>query len=267
MKRSNIINIGIAGLFSLQKGWIYSTLYSIICIFCLLLISKEIDQSHRGIYDLIADVSGTYGSTNHNMFIFVAIPIIVMMINQLLDKEERCIVVHKLGSRFRTWNSHVTAAIILALLFTCFILIVSFISSGFLVGLQNTWLFDKGTISQILHNKAHFKAIVDHLATWKIVLTLFSSKFLGCLMIAFLTLFIKQWIKNGAIIVVFLIVLAGLDEISILPFHFFTRMAVLDIRNWLNPMITLYHSLYMFIVCLVLYGVTGMLYERKDFLK
>lgn len=265
MKRSNIIKFGITGLFSLRNVWLYGGLYSLMVIYCLVFIAKGI--YHQGTYDLISDISGSFGGANHHMFLFVAIPFIVTMMNQLLDKDERGVIVLKLGSRFRTWHSHVAAAIFLALLFTCLILIVSFISTGLLIGLQNTWLSDKGTISKTLHNKAHFQAIIGHLATWKIVLTLFYTKFLGCLMIAFLTLFLKRWIKNGAVIVILLIAIAGLDQSGLLPFPVFTWAAVLEFRNWINPMITLYHSLYMFIVCLVLYGVTGMLYERKDFLK
>lgn len=85
-------------------------------------------------------------------------------------------------------------------------------------------------------------------------------------MIAFLTLFLNQFIKSGAVIMMILIVLAGLDQTGLLSVPVFTWTATLSLKNWLDPMVTIYRVIYLVIISIVLYGVTGSLYKRKDFL-
>lgn len=261
-----MILVALSGLFLPKKIWLMGSTYCLIAITCLLIITRQGARLHRGIFDLMADLHGLMGSTNQLMFIVVGIPFIVTLVSHFFERNERGMSVVKLGSRFRTWHVHVISAICLSFILTCLILVISFLIGGCLVGLENTWLSRTGTVSKILHNKGDFQSVLTHLSTYKIILTLFITKLLGFMMISFLTLFFKQFIKSSALIMIIFIALAGIDQLSSLPIPFFTRMASLTIKNWLDPMITIYHSLYFFIVSLILYGLTGFLYERKDFL-
>ena len=200
------------------------------------------------------------------MFMFLGIPVIVTVVNNLVEKGESSNYVTKLGSRSNCWHVNVVAAISFSFFLTCIILIVSFTAGESLVGWENTWLSPSGSISKVVHNTKHFNSILFHLETYKIILALVITKFLGCLMLAFLTLFLKQLVKNGVVIVAIMLVPPVIELLGVLNFPFYTSLASLAWTNWVNPMITVYHSLALFIISLVLYGVTGLLYERKDFL-
>jgi hypothetical protein len=232
----------------------------------LSLLAREGQWSHRGVYDLVANVSGITGSTNQNMFIFVGIPLIVTILTQLIEKNEQALYVMKFKSRFGTWHSQVVSAICLSLVLTCLIVGISIVIGGSLVGIRNTWLDSEGTISKVLQNKEGFSSILVHLSTLKIITTVFVSKFLGFLLISLFTLFLKYFIKSGALIMIIMIAIAGVDLTGILPVPIFTGAASLSLLNWLNPMTTLFHCIYLLIAAAVFYGITGMLYERKDFL-
>lgn len=266
MKPSKIIKLGLKGLLFEKKVWQIGVVYSVIILICLLMIAQKGQWSNRGIFDLIADIQGINGSTNQNMFMLVAIPFIVTVLTQLVDRNEQSLHVIKIGTRFHAWHVNVISAISLSLLLTLFILIISFLGGAWLVGTTNTWLSPSGTISKTLQNKGLFQSVIPHISTYKIVLTLFITKFLGFLTISFLTLFFKQFIRRGALIIMILIALAGVDIFVTLPFPIFTAAASLLLQNWLTPMITVYHCIYLAVASMVLYGVTGLLYERKDFL-
>lgn len=241
------------------------------CLYCLLVltflleIAKGAPGKDLGIFDLLANLHGLEGSTNLLMFILVGIPLIVILNVQFIERIEKGRFVLKSGNRFRLWHAQVISAVCISFLMTCIVLAISLLIGGMFVGWQNTWLSSSGTISKMLHNQAHFQAIVPHLATYKVISTLFVTKFLGFMMIAFFTLFLKRWIKNNALIMIVMIALTGIDRLGSLPVPFFTLTATLYIRDWISPMLTVYHCIYLFIVSLVLYGVTGVMYERKDF--
>ena len=269
MKQSNVIRIGLSSLFSLKKTWVYGSIYCLFILSGLMLIARQyiFTGIRVGIFDLIANSKAApEGSTNHLMFIFVAIPVMVTMMTQVMQRNEQGSIVTKIGSRFRTFHSEVVSAVILAFCLTLLILAISFLVCGLFVGYENTWLTNKGAIFHSVGDKEHFQAIVANLATYKIVWTLLITKFIGCMMIAFFTIFLYQFIKSGAFIMIVLIALAGLDQTGLLPFPIFTWNATLSLENWLDPMVTVYRAIYLIIASIVLYGVTGLLYERKDFL-
>lgn len=266
MKPSKLLRVSLSSLFSFKGLWLFFLIYSFVTTYCLLIIARKGSWSHRGIFDLISYVDGIHGSTNQLMFIIVAIPFITTLMTQLVGRNEKSLHALKYGSRFRTWHANVIAAISLSFILTCLILAISFLGGALLVGTTNTWLSGDGTISQLLNNKTQFQSIVPHLATYKMVLTIFITKFLGFLLIAFLTLFLKYFIKSGALIMTIFIALAGIDLYGILPVPIFTRTASLALPDWLHPMTILYHCTYLAVASFVLYGVTGLLYERKDFL-
>lgn len=267
MRPSNMFRIAMRGLFSHRKAWAYGLLYVLTALFCLLLLAKAIDYPQQGIFDLLADiVGGVWGSTNTNMFIFVAIPFIGIIINEWLERHESGAFVIKSKSRFRMWHMHVLAAVGISFLFTCLLLIFSFTVGGIFVGFENTWTNQQGTIGQMLNDPDQFQSVVPYLSSLKIVSVLFVTKFLGCLSISLLTLFIRQFLKSGVVTMMIIIVIAGIDTYFSLPFPIFTRAASLSFSDWVNPMSINYHVIYLVILSLVLYGVTGWLYGRKDFL-
>lgn len=223
-------------------------------------------MKHIGIYDLIADLSGLNGSTNWMMFLLVGIPVTVSCVTLLTDRIEKASWVVTYGSRFHTWHVLVLSAILFSFIFTCFILAISFFMGSLLVGTENTWLEQEGTVSKWLRNPERFQSVGPHLATYKIVVTLFVTKFLGIQMIAFCTLFFKQFIKSGAVILIICIALLGIDYLGIFPFPIFVHAASLSLVNWVNPMITVYRCFYLLVISFLLYGITGFLYDRKDFL-
>ncbi len=62
---------------------------------------------------------------------------------------------------------------------------------------------------------------------------------------------------------IILIALVGLDYTGVLHIPIFTMMATLSIQNWIDPLLTLYRSVYLLVLSLIFYAVAGWLYERR----
>ncbi|MFD2752173.1 hypothetical protein ACFSUM_17430 [Virgibacillus siamensis] len=265
MKRFSIIRISCLGLMSIKRVWIIGLLYCFAVLCCLLLISKQGAWSKWGIFDLVADIGGLLGSTNLNMFLIAAIPFLVIVLTRFVDESERSGFLLALTSRFHIWHVQVASAMMISFMFTLFVLAISFIGGGLLIGFENTWIQESGSIGQVIGENGDFKKIVGNLDANRIMAVLFITKFLGFLLISFLVLFLKQIIKNGALIMIILVILAGIDYAALLPVKIFVGTAVLTLKDWVNPSITLFHCSYLLIVSLVLYGITGLIFQRKDF--
>ncbi|GGE53125.1 hypothetical protein GCM10011391_34990 [Pullulanibacillus camelliae] len=266
MKRFKGIQQSIERLFLFKKVWLLGSLYSLFVLYLLTMMTRGAGSTDRGFFGLIADVGGLEGSTNQFMFITVGIPLIVIVLTQYIESIEKGACLVKIGSRFHLWHRHVIVVICLSFVLTCLILIIAFLWAGCFAGFNNTWVSRTGLISHELHDEVRFRGVVSHVVTYKVILIVFISKFLGLLTIAFFTLFLKQWLKNSALVLIILIALAGLDQTGVVPISFFTRAMTLSLQDWLYPMMAFYQCLYLFILSLVLYGVTGLLYERKDFI-
>lgn len=265
MKPYKVINVALRDLFLFKKIWLFGCLYSLVIIYGLLQIANT-RKGFIGIYDLVADVSGLHGSTNQNMFMILGIPLILTFITLLTNRVEKSHFAILTGTRFRLWHVLAVSSIFLSFVLTCLVILISLFFGAAITGTQNTWISPQGTIAHFIHNQKHFGMIVSNVSTIKVLLTIFITKFLGFTMISFLALFLKHFIKQTALVLIILIGLAGLDLYGIDMIPVFTRIASLNLQDWINPWITIYHCVYMFIVCLVLYGVTGLLYERKEFL-
>jgi hypothetical protein len=266
MKRFNILRVSIAGLISLRKVWFWVGVYCLFALWFLLVVARKGEWSDRGIFDLIADVGGWQGGTNHHMFLLVAIPVIVTILTRLVEKLESAFYVLRFHSRFRIWQIQAVSAICLSFFLVILILGISFLIGGMLVGWDNTWLSSKGTISILLDDEEKFQSIRENLSSTRIILTIFITKLLGFLMISMAVLFLKIFIKNSAFIMIILIALVGLDYTGVLHIPIFTMMATLSIQNWIDPLLTLYRSVYLLVLSLIFYAVAGWLYERRDYL-
>ena len=107
-------------------------LYASVMIVCLCLLARKGDWSERGWFDVISDVGGFQGGTNHQMFIVVGIPLTVTLLIRIFDHLEQPIYAIHLGSRFRIFNIHVLSAVGLSLLFTLFVVAFSSLTAGLL---------------------------------------------------------------------------------------------------------------------------------------
>ncbi|TGA96893.1 hypothetical protein E4665_13605 [Sporolactobacillus shoreae] len=265
MRPSRLFRISVGALFSLRNVWLGGGIYCAFILTCLMALDKQ-GPGPRGLFDLIADLYGLHGSTNQLMFVSVGIPMIVITMTQLMKFKDRGSFLTKMKSRFQIFHLYVIAAIVYSIVFTVLILLFSWAVGGLIAGFGNTWLRADGSVSWLIHNPQRFQSVLPHLATYKVVAALFVTKFLGFLMIAFLTLFLKCWIKNDGLILIVLVILAGIEMFGPFPISFFITPAVLVLENWINPISILFHCAYLFIVSLALYGITGMIYERRDFL-
>jgi len=266
MKRFNFILLVFKGLFNNKKLWLLISLYCLFISYFLQKIAREGYQADRGLFDVIVDIYGTNGSANFNMLLFIGIPVIVTVLSLVVENNERASFVLKYGSRYHTWHAHVLSAIFLSLILTCYILIVSLLMAGMLVGWENTWLKASGTIGTFLNDQMQFSSIIPNLATNKIIITIFVTKLLVFFMISFTYLFLRQFIKNSAVIMIIIMAISGFDYTGVLHFPIYTWTATLTLQNWIDPILTIYRSIYLIIISTVLYAFTGWLYERKDFL-
>jgi hypothetical protein len=256
-------------LYSLIKpvgGWM--SLYSLLIIICLLSIAHyEYGSTQIGIFDLIASIRGAEGSTNHFMFMFLGIPVIVTVLTHAIRNIENSRFLLHMKSRFQIYHTQVFLAFGISLFLTVFLLILSFLIGNVLVGMENTWLSPSGTIMELIQEPKKFQSIIDNLASERIVFLLFLTKFLGFLMISFCTLFLYQFTKSSPLIMIILLILSAIDHIGIFPIPIFTWNAILSINDWLEPITTVYHSVLLIVISLCFYGITGWLYERKDFIR
>ncbi len=265
MKQSNFLFIVKKSFAQHKKTLLYIAISTTILLWCLLILARQGEWSNRGIFDVVVDVGGINGSANHYMLIVVAIPVLVILLTHMVEQMENPISVLTYQSRFSIWHTQVVAAILLSLVFTIFIMAVSLLLGGVLVGWENTWLNPSGTVGEYLNNEEQYAAISTNLVTYKIIRTIFLTKFFGFLMISFSFLFLKQLLKNSAFVLIIMYAITGLDHLGVLPFFIYTMNATVSIADWLEPMKTIYHVIYLMVVSMVLYAITGWLYERKDF--
>jgi hypothetical protein len=214
----------------------------------------------------VADIGGALGGTNHYMFIMIGIPMAVTLLTHSIERIEKPPYLFAVGSRFQIWQVHLIMAFSLSLILTVLIIIESFFIGFLMVGFENTWINASGTIAKTLKNMDLFQSIVNNLVSFKVIGTIFITKFLGFLMICLSFLFLKQLLNQTVLIMLILISLAGIDQIGVLSFPIYTWNGVLTIYNWLSPSKTMFHSIYLAAISLMLYGVSGWLYERKDFI-
>ncbi|HEY4554139.1 MAG TPA: hypothetical protein VIG80_13190 [Bacillaceae bacterium] len=266
MKPFELWKTSFRSLIAQKRFGLWILVYILAAEWFLITLARQGSWSDRGLFDLIADPLGWGGGTNHHMFILVAIPTLVLVLGRMVDFNQTAGLVLKFGSRFKTWHANVLSAIFLSALLACLILGVSLLVAGLMVGWENTWLKPSGTIGDVLADEGKLNAILPNLAGHRLILVILATKFLGFVMISSYILFLKNFIKNDGFILIILIAMAGLDYTGVLRFPVFAMSAVLTFRDWLEPATTVYHSLYLFIVSLVLYSVSGWLYERKDFL-
>jgi hypothetical protein len=265
MKQSNFLFIVKKSFAQHKKTLLYMAISTTILLWCLLILARQGDWSSRGIFDVMVDIGGINGSTNHYMLIVVAIPVLVILLTQIIEEIEKPLSLLTYQSRFSIWHTQVVVVVVLSFVLTIFIIAVSLLLGGVLVGWDNTWLYSSGTIGEYLNNEEQFAAISTNLVTYKIIRTIFLTKFFGFLMISFSFLFLKQLLKNSAFVLIIMYVITGLDHLGVLPFFIYTMNATVSIADWLEPMKTIYHVIYLMVVSMVLYAITGWLYERKDF--
>ena len=266
MRQFSPIHYGLKSLASIKIVWLLGITYIYISLYSLLLLTRKGEWSDYGFFDLLANVSGITGSTNGNMFIITGIPMTYILIVLLIERNEHTIYTLKFKSRFQIWHSQVITAFSISLSMTVIIIALSSLISAHLVGTQNTWLLESGTISKIINNHEKFQSILGNITSMRIIVWIFITKFLGFWFITMLVLLLKQLIRSNAVIVILLIALAGLDMTHLIPYPVFTGAASLSLLDWLHPINLVYRCLYLVIISLILYGIGGLLYERKDFL-
>ncbi|WP_026771587.1 hypothetical protein [Sediminibacillus sp. JSM 1682029] len=274
MKQSNVWTITRKGIASLGSRWFYVCIYFLVIIMGLIFSvfysfgSREEGLMEKaGVMDLVVFLNQTSGTTNHSMLTFLAIPLIVSIVHLLVQYQERSNVVLKIGSRFTLWQTHAVFAVIVSFVLTVCLLIVSYVLSGLIVGFDNTWITKDSILYELLGDKQLFSSVVPYVSTGRVLTVVFVTKFLSFLLIFFLALFLKRFIKNIAIIFIVLIAMSGLDRTGMVPFEFFTFFASLSLEDWLHPVHIYYKCFYLFVLSLFLYGITGVVYEKKDFLQ
>lgn len=266
MRQFSPIRYGLKSLTSIKIVWLLSITYIYISLYSLLLLTRKGEWSDFGFFDLLANISGITGSTNINMFIITGIPITFILIILLIERNERTIYTLKFKSRFQIWHTQVITAIWISLSMTVIIIALSSLISAYLVGIQNTWLSESGTIGKMVKDHEKFQSILENITSTRIIFWIFITKFLGFLFITMFVLLFKQLIRSNTVIVIILIALAGVDMTHLFPFPIFIGAASLTLIDWLHPSNLVYRCLYLMIVSLILYGIGGMLFERKDFL-
>ncbi|QTM98935.1 hypothetical protein ERJ70_06235 [Sediminibacillus dalangtanensis] len=274
MKQSNVWTITRKGIASLGSRWFYVLIYFLLIILGLTfsvfynsVSSEEGLMEKVGVLDLVVFLDKTSGTTNHSMLTFLAIPLIVSIVHLLVQYQERSNVILKIGSRFTLWQTHAAFAFIVSFVLTVCLLIVSYVLSGLIVGFDNTWITKDSILYELLGDKQLFPSVVPYVSTGRVLTIVFVTKFLSFLLIFFLALFLKRFIKNIAIIFIILLAMSGLDRTGMVPFEFFTFFASLSLEDWLHPVHIYYKCFYLFVLSLFLYGITGLLYEKKDFLQ
>lgn len=265
MRLYNMVSISMKNIYAMKGLILIGGIYAIIIIYNLEVVAKTTVPVQKGIFDVIAPLNSPTGGVNQYMFMFIAIPFLVTVLTQIMERNEQSLYVVKYNSRFYVWHVHVVTALLLSLFFTLFVLGSSYLIGTFLVSSENTWIYTSGWLSESIDNPELFQMVIPHVSSSKILTTLFVNVFLGALLISLSTLFLKQWIKSGAIIFVIIFSLAALDRTNLFLFPFFTKSISLNIENWIQPMTTVYHCGYVILISLVMYSVTGWLYERKDF--
>ncbi|MCM3738563.1 hypothetical protein M3215_23000, partial [Bacillus cytotoxicus] len=197
MKRFNTIYIGMKSIGARKHLLLIGGLYAIIILYNLEVAAKTSVPVKAGVFDVITPLNNPTGATSQYMFMFIAIPFLVTILTQIMERNEQSLYVLKSNSRFHVWHVHVVTALLLSLCFTCFVLGFSFIFGVLLVGSENTWVHASGWFSELIHNPELFQKVIAHVTSFKIIITVFVNVFLGALLISLLTLFLKQWIKSS----------------------------------------------------------------------
>jgi hypothetical protein len=254
---------------SLGKTYIYWAIYITFIVYGLMIISYDPTWKLFGIYDYIANLTNNLvGSTNGMMFIIIGIPFLVTVLHTLSNFLEQNSVVLKLNSRFRIWQMHAFSAMLISLLLSCFLLIISLLIGWGLSGsFENTWKNIEGVLYQLLPEKELYSQTLPNIETAKILFIIFITKFLAFLQVSFLFLLIKIWLKNSAFIMIILIGLAIINLVLCPNLYIFVHPGTLTLWDWVYPSLVIRKCIFLSISTIILYGLTGLLYEKKDFIK
>lgn len=226
------------------------------------------DEPLLSVLDCLTHLQGVAGTTSTNMFVYVLIPMFVVLSLLLMDYKENSVFILKHQSRMDIWDKMARIMVLLSFVFTILIVFGGYFLAGLLLGsFENKWISEDGMFYYFLgeNEKQYFLYYAKSLTTPKILITLFFIKFIALIMIAFLAMCLKTMMHNNIFVFIIVVVFSYIDAFF-LENSIFMHVIGLDINHWKNINGILFNLLYLLSITILLYYIGKKTYNKRDFL-
>lgn len=246
----------------------------ITCYLIMIIVSTALGKTYISKYsldgaklcalDMLCDMYknlGMLGNTSYMVIIFI----FSLLVLTLLEYENKklCIIKRKSRKELIRRKFFYVAVMSFVLIFT--LIFLGYIISGILSGcFNNMWTSTDGIIYKLVNNIYNWNDISQNFSSFKVLISIFISGFLGLTAIGMFICILNMYIKNAysiAIVVLQMYISVLFENCSIV----FKQMHIY-LPNLIFPISIIKNQIYLLAVILLLYKLGIYLIEKKDFL-
>ncbi|WP_286909822.1 hypothetical protein [Clostridium sp. UBA1652] len=249
----------------------YKIFFAIIIMFSVVIPSikylvdiapKEMNLS---IFDALCHVGGEYGFLGNRPLAIPIVPVFSFILISLLDSEKKIFFIVRGVSRKSIWNKQSFYIIIFSLVFSIILVFGGYLISGMLIGsFNNNWRSETSFPYSIIGATNEWETAYNMFFTYKMLIILSTSTFLGLCSIGFLIGVLKTFLKNIYMYLVLTIIIFSDGMLS--KFSLIIKQMTLSLKNWIDPFSILINDAYLLLFILVCYILGKEIMERKDFI-
>ena len=214
--------------------------------------------------DMLCDVYknlGMLGNTSYMIIIFIYS---LLLIN-ILDYENKELRLIKRKSRKEIINRQFFYVVLISFIFIFTLVVFGYVISIIFTGsLNNTWTSTQGTINKLLSSSYNWGEISQNFSTYKVLLYIFISGFLGLTATGMLICILKMFMKNPYIIAIVIVQMYAAVLFNNASFIF--KQMHVYLPNLVYPVSILKNQGYLLVLILLLYELGSYIIEKKDFL-
>lgn len=217
------------------------------------------------VFDMLCDVYKGLGVMGISRYMCFIIPAFAFTLISIVDIDNKLFCIVRYKFRKSIWNKQVSYTIVLALIYSFIVVIGGYIVSGIFIGsFENSWASDKGLVYKLMDNPQNWNDISSRFSSYKILINLFISNFLGLSSIGLFICAGKLFLKNQY---VWLILIIGMFLYGVSgKFSIVLRQMTINLANWIEPSTIIRNNIYLALIIIMLYMVGEAISDRKDIL-
>jgi len=255
------------------KRTVMSVKYKLITIFligyiCTIYIANKYVKSlptdiKVSVFDMLCDVNKGLGIIGVSRYIFPIIPTFIIILIIIIDFDKNYQFLLRYNSRKNIWKKQFMSVIITTLTYSILTVLGGYLISGILLGsFYNKWINSEGMIYKLLAYPNNWSEISSKFITYKILLFVFISNFLGLCVIGELVCIGKIFFKNQYIFL--------LAIISLFASRLFGKFSIIlnqmtnNLSNFIFPITIIKNYIYLSILILIFYILGNYVVEKYD---
>jgi len=244
----------------------------IFIIMSLLLISTAISSMHRtpssikcSVFDILLHSLGKEGILGILSLTFIIVPTFSFILISIIDFEKSIFYLVRSKSRESIWNKEALFIIILSFIFSIVLVFGGYLASGLIVeGFRNNWSSTDSFTYSLIGRDENWKQISTIFSTYKMMLYILTSNFLGLCTIGFFICTIKKILPNVYVYLLLFIIM--LSDGIVGKFSFILNQMTINLRNWMSPNTILISDIYLILLIVIFYIVGREIINKKDFI-